>query len=111
MVKKEITAYHEKLILACDGNCKKAWGINNRPRRQLSDTDDDYVFLPDSELPVAPRDPGTYEGGHGKPDPELNSPEKLNKWCFRECERSSTFELNENIILPDLEHPEPNMKR
>ena len=97
--------------IACDGNCRKAWGINNRPKRQLSDDPDDYVFLADSELGDAPADPGTYEGGYGKPTSPAEFP---NKWCVRECERSEMsapgkWELP--LVLPDMENPEPNMKR
>jgi hypothetical protein len=71
---------------ACDAKCEKAWGNNSRPKVMLSDADeDDYAFLADPELGEAPADPGTYEGGHGKPQrPE----DRLNKWCVRECERS-----------------------
>jgi hypothetical protein len=75
----------ESLIIGCDAKCSKAWGISSRPRVQLSENEDDYAYLSDDELPDAPDDPGTYEGGHGKP---LAPFERLNKWCFRECERS-----------------------
>ena len=71
-------------ILACNCNCTKAWGRNNRPRVQVSDNEDDYAYLADGELGEAPADPGTYEGDHAKPrDPS----ERHNKWCWRECER------------------------
>jgi len=50
----------------CDGNCKKAWGRDKRPRIQLSDNEDDYEFLIDSELGDAPIDSGTHEGDHAK---------------------------------------------
>ena len=95
MIKKEITSFGEKIIIACDENCEKAWGINTRPKVQLDENNgDDYYFLADGELGIAPTEPGTYEGGHVKKD-------RLNKWCFRECERcyisdsgDSIYELN-----------------
>lgn len=77
--------YHGRLVtLACDGKCAKAWGINQRERAPLSRDEDDYEWLADDELGTAPSDPGTYEGGDGKP----SSPLGMNKWCARECERS-----------------------
>jgi len=48
--------------------------------------DDDYAWLDDSELGIAPVDPGTTEGDHAKPL-EVNSAADINKWCVRECER------------------------
>lgn len=79
--------------------CHKAWGINNRPKEQLSDDDDDYAFLADSELGEAPEDPGTYEGGHAKP---TRAEDRLNKWCFRECERSCIAKRGEALTPPDF---------
>jgi len=79
-----VRQYEDGSWLICDMKCDKAFGINNRPKKQLSDDDDDYYFLPDSEVGIAPDDPGTYEGGFGK------SPLSANKWCYRECERSAT---------------------
>jgi hypothetical protein len=70
--------------IACDRNCAKAWGLNNRPKERLSSNPDDFAFLADSELGEAPADPGTYEGGHAKP---LSPDGFPNKWCVRECER------------------------
>jgi len=71
--------------VACDGKCHKAWGWNNRPKVNLSDTDeDDIAWMSDDELGRAPDNPGTYEGGHGKPPSSKMFP---NKWCVRECER------------------------
>lgn len=88
--------------VACDGNCKKAWGINQRPKEHISGDDDDVVFLSDSELGEAPENPGTYEGGQGKP---RSKSEMLNKWCFRECERSAHTpyggNANDPLVLPD----------
>lgn len=70
--------------LQCDGNCNKAWGVNSRPRLVPEDNDDDFCYLSDNELGTAPKNPGTYEGGEAKPVIPMH-----NKWCWRECERSS----------------------
>lgn len=90
-------------ILLCDGKCCKAWGINNRPRVDFDpENPDDYAFLADGEIGEAPKDPGTYEGAHGKPE-DYNDPERHNKWCARECERAN-FVLGERgaTRLPDF---------
>ena len=84
--------------LSNDGKCNKAWGVNQRPKIQLSDDDDDIAWLADSELGEAPIDPGTYEGGEGKP-----LTPKHNKWCFRECERSSNCPVSEIPKLKSFE--------
>lgn len=96
-----VIAYGRKsCVVACDGNCAKAWGINNRPRIEFDAKDpDDMAFLADGELGEAPRDPGTYEGGQGKPGA---TPSRHNKWCVRECERSETFDPGEALVPRDL---------
>jgi len=94
MKKKEICYFGKNVILACDNKCHKAFGMNTRQR----DSDDNCIC--DDDLGIAPVDPGTYEGGYGKP---CFDTEKLNKWCCRECERSSVFEIGEEIILPTFE--------
>jgi hypothetical protein len=97
-----ITFCSQKAKVACDENCKKAWGHNSRPKVQLSDNEDDFAFLADSELGEAPADPGTYEGGHGKP---LSSDGFPNKWCVRECERcvmSNPGEYDLPLVLEDF---------
>ena len=102
MISREINWFGEKKILCCDGNCSKAWGINNRPEIQLSEDLDDTVYLADGELGTAPEDPGTYEGGHAKPRDES---ERLNKWCALECERSeiaSEADFSDGFQLPDF---------
>ena len=95
MFRKEIVWFADRCVLACDGRCDKAWGINNRPRHVPPDAcdDDDFAFLADDELGTAPEHPGTWEGGDGK------DPRSLNKWCARECERSRIFEDDE-VITP-----------
>ncbi len=112
MILTIIQAYGRPMALGCDAKCDKAWGINSRPKKKLSKDPDDYVFKADKDLPTAPEDPGTYEGGHGKP----RTPEdRLNKWCFRECERSVTVadphDLHEIAVLPDMDNPKPNITR
>lgn len=82
MPSKNIIFFGKPTTVSCDGKCNKAWGINKRKRVQISEHDDDFAFFADDELDIAPDDPGTYEGGHGK------DPLSLNKWCTRECERS-----------------------
>lgn len=78
--------YGKPGALICDARCDKAWGINNRPRVEHDPDDpDDISFKSDDELGEAPDDPGTYEGGEGKPQTDE---QRHNKWCLRECERS-----------------------
>lgn len=91
-------AFGEPCAIACDARCDKAWGISTRPQVRFSDNDDDTAYLADDELGIAPEDPGTSEGGHSKPrKPE----ERLNKWCFRECERCLSTERSVET-LPDF---------
>ena len=99
-------------ILICDAKCHKAWGINHRPRIQLSFEEDDYVFVKDSELDDAPDDTDEHEGGDGKPTAYDKPAFHIhNKWCARECERSVTIFPNQmklGFAIPDLENPRPN---
>lgn len=76
--KAEIVFLGQEVTVTCDRNCKKAWGVSNRPIRA------DGRFLSDKDLKTAPADPGTYEGGDAKPPSPDNFP---NRWCVRECER------------------------
>ena len=92
-----IRAYGTQLNIACDQCCQKAWGLNGRERVQLSDDDEDWEWLSDNELGIAPVDPRSYEGGDGKP---LDG--KHNRWCLRECERSSTAEFPNIPSLDDF---------
>jgi hypothetical protein len=112
-------------VLACDGRCDKAWGINKRPQLYFQESllvpralapgerprdPDDTVYLGDAELGTAPEDPGTYEGGHGKPSAvPLTDPSRMNKWCARECERSAILEPGEALVSPNLARPRPNI--
>ena len=91
--------FMKPLIAYCDGNCQKAWGVCNRPDHQLDPGEpDDVLFLRDDELGDAPADPGTYEGGDGKPFPGHYL---CGKWCFRECERCHFAEPYEDVVLTD----------
>lgn len=98
MFTKNINMSRGQRILACDGKCSKAWGLCMRPRIDLDkDEPDDYVFLSDEEAEDAPANPGTYEGGFGKPE----GPHAMNKWCTRQCERSVIVTPGESIRLED----------
>lgn len=93
---RHIKYFGYSVVVACDGNCEKAWGNNSRPQVQLSDDPEDFAFLADDELGIAPADPGTYEGGDGK------APRSLNRWCVRECERADFAPTLAQIKLPDF---------
>jgi hypothetical protein len=92
-----IIYFGEPARVTCDRNCGKAWGICERPEIAFDpDEPDDIAYLADDELGEAPADPGTYEGGHGKP----SSPDEFpNKWCVRQCERCEMFEPGEPIYI------------
>jgi hypothetical protein len=106
MPQSNVTYMGQKVFVACDGKCEKAWGINNRPKNQLSDDGDDYEFLADGELPIAPIDPGTYEGDDAKPPNATFFP---NRWCVRECERCVMEDRAEDIVLPDFSKRQKNV--
>lgn len=102
MLSKEVIFFGHKVVVACDEKCDKAWGMSSRARFQITPEEEDYddfAYLADSELGVAPEDPGTYEGSCAKP---IDDSEKLNKWCCRECERCVMHELDEEIKLRDF---------
>lgn len=117
MLTKEITWFGSPALLACDGKCKNAWGINGgRPRVEFDpDEPDDYAYLPDHQVGEAPDDPGSYEGGHAKPTAYGAAWEqhRLNRWCARECERSEILEGNEmedpSSHMPDYSRLHYNM--
>lgn len=94
-MEKIITYVGQAAKVACDEQCNKAWGINNRPQNQLSDDMDDYEYLADGELGEAPINPGTYEGGDAKPINKVGIP---NRWCVRECERCSMSHPGESHL-------------
>lgn len=91
-MEKEIIYFEQKVKVICDEKCEKAWGISNRPRIQLDKNNDDYVYLSDTELGIAPMNPGTYEGEDRKP---TTKEERLNKWFCRKCERCNMSKLND----------------
>lgn len=100
MLSKQIVYFGNDAVLACDGNCAKAWGVNNRPKENFDPKEpDDYAFLADDELGKAPANPGTYEGGYAKP--RLESERLHSKWCARECERSVMVDVGKPIELTD----------
>lgn len=105
MNRAEIDFLGKRVVAGCDRQCSKAWGINKRQRIELGE-EDDYVYLSDNELATAPEDPGTYEGGHGKP---LTPDAFPNAWCVRQCERSATAELGKDLDLPDFSQRVYNM--
>jgi len=89
----DIQWFGRRCLAICDRNCAKAWGLNgDRPKINLSEDADDVVWLADDEVGLAP-DSGTWEGGEGKPD----RPDRHNKWCVRECERSEVIEVEQPI--------------
>ena len=97
-----ITQLIDNVVLACDGNCAKAWGVDTRPHVQHDPNNiDDYSFLADNELDEAPIDPGTYEGlpPRAKP-PTVTSAEHMNLWCARQCERATKIKIA--VKLPDF---------
>lgn len=103
----DITYFGQPRRVVCDRKCTKAWGMNSRPTVPLSDDPDDFAFLADAELGDAPDDPGTYEGGHGKP----LFPERHNKWCVRECERSVMSGLGQWPAVKDFSRRVFNLPR
>ncbi len=113
MLKKAIVYFRKEVILACDGQCNKAWGINGRPKIKLSKDADDYGWKGDDELEQAGW-PGSWEGGDGRPSDKPLKPRDahlMNKWCARECERSGMFAPSEPIVLRNMKKPAPNISR
>lgn len=97
MLVTRITYLGKPCTVICDRRCEFAFGISSRPRIQIGADDDDIVYLSDGEVGEAPADPGTYEGGHGKPF----HPARHNKWCVRQCERSSFVDPGQPAIPKD----------
>jgi hypothetical protein len=93
-----------QVLATCDRRCEKAWGVNGRRSPETCiefDPDgdvDDIAYLADQETGEAPRDPGTYEGGQGKP----MHPDRHNKWCLRECERCDLVEAGQPVVVKDF---------
>ena len=97
ITRKKIVFFGEDSFLYCDGKCHKAWGINSRPR--VKENGKEY-WISDNEFDYAPDDPGTYEGGCGKPC--IKSGRDMNKWCARECERSKVVGIDEKLLKSNL---------
>lgn len=94
-----ITYFGQSMRVMCDGKCEKAWGNVSRKKIKLSEDPDDFAFLADDELGIAPTDPHTYEGGVAKPA----SPEEFpNRWCVRQCERCVEGQVGEKLELKDF---------
>ena len=109
MIIKCIKAFGEIMAIGCDGQCNKAWGISCRPKILLSDDEDDYEYLSDGELEEASMVSHTSEGGHMKP---MLENDRLNKWCFRQCERLAMADLHSDIIkLPNFTSRISNIKK
>ncbi len=109
MPQKSVRFFGKPVVLVCDGNCAKAWGLNGgRPKHFFSDNPDDYVYLPDSQVGVAPS-PETWEGSDTRPsDTTVTEGSQMNKWCARACERCNMIDEGQEIRVKDMENPEPN---
>lgn len=107
MIAKAIVYFDSPCIVACDAKCHKAWGKTNRPCTVPDPEEPDhFIWLADDELGEAPADPGTYEGRDAKP---RTPDELLNKWCTRECERSTVTRQGELAQVPDFSKRVYNM--
>lgn len=108
-MQEEIVIYLQQTVkVACDANCAKAWGLNSRPVVQVEEGSNETEWVADDEFESAPDDPGTYEGGHAKP----NSPTEFpNKWCVRECERCLMAKPDETLSIEHLPDWTKRVKR
>lgn len=70
-IETRITYFGRDVILRCDGDCEHAWGKHWCGEKGEA----------------APVDPGTYEGMDAKP-----TDRRHNRWCARECERSTMID-------------------
>ena len=81
----------------------------------LSKNPDDYVFVADDLLGTAPGPGDTVgisEGSDLKPSAEPTTDgENINKWCARECERSTFVGTDEPLVLRNMSNPKPNIPR
>jgi len=103
--------FGQHMKVNCDRRCDKAWGMDSRPKIQLSDDEDDVVYLADHELTIAPKMSGTWEGRDTKP---LSPDEFPNKWCVRQCERcnhSNPGEFTEPLELTKWDERVYNIPR
>jgi hypothetical protein len=72
MITSKILYFGVQVELKCDGDCEHAWGIGWK----------------NPKTDTAPADPGKYEGNDAKPTNQQH-----NRWCARQCERSSMTEI------------------
>jgi hypothetical protein len=99
----EITYFRKPCLVVCDQKCTKAWG-HNGGRPELSrdeDDEDNVVWLGDNEVDLAPESgiiEGIIAGEGGRP---TEPPQKHNRWCVRECERSSIIDPGQPIACAD----------
>lgn len=101
---RRITYLSQTAFVGCDEHCEKAWGKHQRPSSLDPNTETKF-FLADTELGRAPLDPGTEEG----PDRKPTLPnDKLNRWCVRECERSSMGPSLVDLRVPDFSQRTPS---
>jgi hypothetical protein len=58
----------KRCLAVCDHKCNKAWWFDgDRPQRRDPAEPDDVIWFADREVGIAPANPGSYEGGQGKP--------------------------------------------
>jgi hypothetical protein len=101
-MESNITVSNQPAIIKCDGKCDKAWGINEREKIKLSDDPDDYCYLSDRELGLAPLLSTSTKRLKNKPTNKINFP---TSWCICECERSVISEPDTpygDIDVPDF---------
>ncbi len=97
LIIKRITYFGKDTLLICDGDCHHAYGCNGgRFRGNDEGHTDEYMS---ANFGKSPKDPGTYEGVERKGKP-INR--RMNKWCARECERSTIVDLNSGQVEVDL---------
>lgn len=101
-----ITFCGKKRRVVCDRRCCKAWGRDIRTHEILEG--DDFAYLSDHELGVAPVDPGTYEATDAKPKSPDDFP---NEWCVRQCERCTMAELGVPVAIKTFEQRVYNKDR
>jgi hypothetical protein len=58
----------KRCLAVCDRKFNKGWGFNaDRPQWRDPPEPDDVIWFADGEAGIAPANPGSYEGGQGKP--------------------------------------------
>lgn len=98
MIVRAVKVKNRTLFVACDANCNKAFGRDDRPR---GDHPDDSMYIPDDLAPDAPIDPGSRAGADAKP---RCLSERLNAWCRDICERSVVLDA-QRAIAPEASSP------